>query len=505
MNKRGSGVLLHITSLFSPYGIGDMGPDAYKFADFLSEAHQSFWQVLPLNPIGAAHGNSPYSSISAFAGETMLVSPDLMVKDGFLAKEDVSDAPRFPEEKVDYCTARAYKERILNLAYQHFNTEKDDSEYKGFCSFNSYWLEDFALFIALKEYLGETLWNEWPHEIRNRETCALEEMKKKLSERINKEKFFQYLFFKQWFSLKRYCNAQGIRIIGDVPIYVNLDSSDVWKDPGIFKLGEEKRCSFVAGVPPDYFSKTGQLWGNPVYKWDALKETGYKWWIQRMEHTLNLFDIVRIDHFRGLVSYWEVPAGEKTAVNGRWVKAPAEDFFSAMAERFSALPIIAEDLGIITPDVKELMRHFNFPGMKVLLFAFGEDSPMHPYLPHTYSKNCVVYTGTHDNNTVKGWFEKEASSEEKERLFRYIGRKASAEDVHWEFVRLAEMSVADTVIFPMQDIMGLGHEARMNTPATTQGNWQWRLAHGRLSPNLIRKIQEITITYGRRGAARKVF
>ena len=502
MNKRGSGILLHITSLFSPYGIGDMGPDAYRFADFLSEARQSFWQVLPLNPIGAVYGNSPYSSISAFAGEPLLVSPGLMIKDGFLAKEDVLDAPRFPEEKVDYDAVRAYKEKILNLAYQHFKTGKDDSEYKGFCAYNSYWLEDFALFIALKEYFGGRPWNEWPPEIRDRETCALEEIKTKLGERVNKEKFFQYLFFKQWFSLKRYCNARGIRIIGDIPIYVTFDSSDVWKTPGIFKLSEEKMCSFVAGVPPDYFSKTGQLWGNPVYKWDALKESGYKWWIQRMEHTLNLFDIARIDHFRGLVSYWEIPADEKTAVNGRWVKAPAEDFFSAILSRFSVLPIIAEDLGIITPDVKELMRHFNFPGMKVLLFAFGEDSPMHPYLPHTYNKNCAVYTGTHDNNTVKGWFEKEASSEEKERLFRYIGRKVSAKEAHWEFVRLAVMSVADTVIFPMQDIIGLGEEARMNTPATTKGNWQWRLAHGNLSPSLIRKIQGITITYGRTGHAR---
>jgi len=311
------------------------------------------------------------------------------------------------------------------------------------------------------------------------------------------EKFLQYLFFKQWFSLKNYCNSKNIQIIGDVPIYVSFDSVDVWANPGIFKLDKKKMPTFIAGVPPDYFSKTGQLWENPVYRWDVLKETRYSWWVKRIEHNLRLFDVIRLDHFRGFVAYWEVPANEKTAINGKWIEVPAEDFFSTLLKHFPNLAIIAEDLGFITPDVIEVIDHFRFPGMKLLIFAFGDDFPKSSYLPHNHTKNCVVYTGTHDNNTVKGWWRREASPEDRKRLFKYIGREVEEGNIQWEFIRLAMMSVADMVIIPMQDILGLGEEARMNLPATAEGNWEWRLIPEQLTPSLAKRLSEMTEIYGR--------
>lgn len=497
MNKRGSGVLLHITSLPSSYGIGDLGPWAYRFADFLTQTKQSLWQILPLNPTDPAYGNSPYHTISAFASNPLLISPELMVQDGLLAKSDLESLPKFPKGCVDYAAVMAYKEKLFNLAYERFRNERQKYEYERFCLENSHWLEDFALFVSLKTHFHGRAWSEWPGEIRDREPQALRCLKRELRHGIEMEKFLQYLFFQQWTSLKGYCNQRGIQIFGDVPIYVQYDSVDVWTNPEIFKLDHKKRPYAVAGVPPDYFSETGQLWGNPVYRWEVLQERGYNWWVRRMEHTLRLFDVVRMDHFRGFIAYWEIPAGEKTAINGRWVEAPAEDFFNALLKRFSCLPIIAEDLGVITPDVRETMHHFGFPGMKLLLFAFGEDNPMHPYLPHTYERNYVVYTGTHDNNTIKGWFESEATPEVKKRLFRYLGRKVPVEELHWELIRLAMMSVANMVIFPIQDILGLGEEARMNRPATTKGNWQWRLLPQQLTPSVARRLMEMTEIYGR--------
>lgn len=496
MKRRGSGILLHITSLPSAYGIGDLGPVAYKFADFLAETKQSFWQILPLNPTDPAYDNSPYHSISAFAGNPMLISPEFMVRDGLLAKADVETLPNFSKGRVDYDAVIAYKKRLFHLAYQRFK-KAGNYEYERFCSENSHWLEDFALFISLKARFDGKVWSGWSSEIRDRQPEALQSSKKGLRDRIAMEKFLQYVFSQQWSSLKHYCNQKGTEIIGDIPIYVDYDSVDLWTNPEIFKLNEDKKPFFVAGVPPDYFSETGQLWGNPVYRWDVLKETGYDWWVQRMQHTLNLFDVVRVDHFRGLVAYWEVPAGEKTAINGRWVQAPVEDFFNALLKRFSHLPIIAEDLGLITPDVREVIDRFQFPGMKVLLFAFGEDYPMHPYLPHTYEKHYVVYTGTHDNNTIRGWFEREAKPEDKKRLFRYLGREVPVQDIHWEFIRLAMMSIANVAIIPMQDILGLGKEARMNRPATADGNWRWRLLSKQLTPQLSRRLLKMTEIYGR--------
>jgi len=497
MKRRGSGILLHVTSLPSPYGIGDLGPWAYRFVDFLTETKQSFWQLLPLNPTDPAYDNSPYHSISAFAGNSLLISPELMVRDGLLAKADVKTLPNFPDGRVDYEAIIAYKKKLFYLAYKRFKKTKNNYKYERFRSENSHWLDNFALFISLKAHFHGQAWKEWPPEIRDRQQEALKSLKKELHDRIEMEKFLQYIFNQQWSSLKRYCNQKGIQIIGDIPIYVDYDSVDLWTNPEIFKLDNEKRPYAVAGVPPDYFSETGQLWGNPVYRWEVLKERGYDWWVQRMEHTLNLFDVVRVDHFRGLVAYWEVPAGEKTAINGRWVEVPVEDFFNALLKRFSYLPIIAEDLGVITPDVREIMQRFEFPGMKVLLFAFGEDHPMHPYLPHTYDKHYVAYTGTHDNNTMRGWFETEAKPEDKERLFRYLGREISLQDIHWEFIRLAMMSVANLAIIPMQDILGLGKEARMNRPATSKDNWRWRLLSEQLTPSLAGRLLEMTEIYGR--------
>ena len=311
------------------------------------------------------------------------------------------------------------------------------------------------------------------------------------------QKFLQYVFFQQWNSLRSYCNQRGIQIFGDIPIYVEHDGVDVWTNPELFKLDNGKKPQVVAGVPPDYFSETGQRWGNPIYRWDVLKDTGYAWWIRRLQHNIKLFDLIRIDHFRGFVGYWQVPAGEANAINGRWVEAPAEDFLNALLRRFPQLPIIAEDLGVITPDVREIMHRFELPGMKVLLFAFGDDLPTNPYIPHNLPRNCVLYTGTHDNNTTRGWFEREAAPEIKERLFRYLGREVPAEYIHWELIRLAMMSVANMVIFPMQDILGLGEEARMNRPATSQGNWQWQLSPEQLTPSLAERLLGMTELYGR--------
>jgi 4-alpha-glucanotransferase len=349
----------------------------------------------------------------------------------------------------------------------------------------------------LKKQFVERVWNQWPRELRDRDAKSLRAIKRESQNQIEKEKFWQYLFFKQWHTLKDYCREKGVHLLGDLAIYVSLDSADVWANPGLFKLDREKRPTFVSGVPPDYFSETGQLWGNPVYRWNVLKKSSYQWWIERIAHNLKLFDILRIDHFRGLVAYWEIPAGEKTAINGRWVKVPVKDFLDTLNKKFPHLPIVAEDLGVITPDVREVIDHFALPGMKVLMFAFGEDHPMHPYLPHTYGKNFLVYTGTHDNNTVCGWFEGEASADEKKRLFRYLGREVPVDEIHWTLIRLAMMSVARWVILPMQDVLGLGEEARMNRPSVAHGNWEWRLRPGQITASVEERLLEITEIFGR--------
>jgi 4-alpha-glucanotransferase len=497
MKKRGSGVLLHPTSLPSLFGVGDMGPGAYRFVDFLTEAKQHYWQILPLNPTDPAHYNSPYHSVSAFAANPLLLSPERLVEEGLLNREDIREVPNFPSERADYRAVIGYKEKLFVEVHERFTRRKSDPEFAGYCHDNQHWLDDFALFAALKSHFGGKVWSEWPKDVRDRKPGALTGASRELSARIAKQKILQYLFAMQWRNLKDHCNEKGIQIIGDIPIYLNYDSADVWAHPGLFKLDDQKRPYAVSGVPPDYFSETGQLWGNPLYNWDTLRESGYDWWVQRIARTLSLYDFVRIDHFRGLVAYWEVPATEETAINGQWIEAPVKDFLTHLSRKLPYLPIIAEDLGVITPDVVEVMNQFDLPGMKILLFAFGQDMPTNPYIPHNFISNCVAYTGTHDNDTVKGWFKNELSEEERMRLFLYLGREVPLDELHWELIRLVMMSVANTVIFPIQDILGLDAEARMNRPATLSGNWTWRLLPGLITDEVTARLREMTETYGR--------
>ncbi|MBF0433501.1 MAG: 4-alpha-glucanotransferase [Fibrobacteria bacterium] len=475
MMNRKSGILLHISSLPSRFGIGDLGPEAYAFADFLHSAGQKYWQVLPLNPTDCMSGNSPYSSISAFAGNSLFISPELMVKNGYLDKEKLQTKPLFKQGSINYDRVKAYKDVLLKEAYQQFKLGGKSSVFENFCVENSSWLDNYALFSAIKNYMKYTAWSEWPEDIKNRDETALSTIKENLTKDILFEKFIQFLFYEQWKNLKEYCNSLDIEIIGDMPIYVNHDSADVWCNPHIFKLNEDKRPAYVAGVPPDLFSTTGQRWGNPVYNWDTLKSTGYAWWRERIAHDLNNFDSVRIDHFRGLLAYWEIPAGNKTAQHGQWVNVDFESFFNALQSEENPLPIIAEDLGIITDDVKEAMARHLLPGMKVLLFAFDEEDPKNPYLPHNYPENCVVYTGTHDNNTTRGWFENEASKEAKLRVNTYLKQDCNEANVHIRLTKLAMGSKAQLAIIPIQDIIGLDSSARMNIPGQAKGNWEWRL------------------------------
>jgi 4-alpha-glucanotransferase len=497
MNRRSSGILLHLTSLPGPFGIGDIGPWAYRFVDFLAETKQSYWQILPLTPIDRVHNHSPYHSPSAFAGNPLLISPERLVQDGLLDEADLVPAPDFPADRVDFSTVTAYKEKLFKLAYDRFKSRGGDDEFVRFCHRHAGWLEDFVLFDALKSYYKGDLWNKWPAEIRDRDPDALLAVQHKLDAHLQELKFRQYMFFRQWSDLRRYCRQKHIQMIGDIPIYLPYGSSDVWVHPELFKLGKERRPRVVSGVPPDYFSETGQLWGHPAYRWDALQKSDYAWWVQRLGHQLDLFDVVRIDHFRGLVACWEVPASEKTAVNGKWIPVPADDFLNTLMKHFACLPIIAEDLGTITPDVREIMCRYRLPGMRVLLFAFGEDFPVGDFLPHNHVKHCFVYTGTHDNNTVKGWYENEAGAKEKKRLYRYLGRDIPAAKISRDMIRLAMMSVANTAIIPMQDHLGLGAEARMNNPSKIKGNWYWRLDKDPITKKMIGRLREMTETYGR--------
>ena len=480
MIDRAAGILLHVTSLPSAYGIGDLGPGAHLFLDILNRSGMSLWQVLPLHPIDAAHGNSPYSSASAFAGNRYLISPDRLIDDGFLDLRDTQPVPEFSEDRVDYDEVARYKANLLDLAWKSFRIRTDHEEFDEFCEREHGWLHDYALFIVIKRLHDGAVWSNWPAELRDRKADALEKVEREHQDEIEHIKFEQFLFFGQWTALKSAANDRGIRIFGDIPIYVNYDSADTWANTGIFKLNDRKKPTVVAGVPPDYFSKTGQLWGNPVYDWQALAESNYAWWIARLEHMFRLYDVVRIDHFRGLVAFWEVPASHKTAQKGKWVEAPVDDFLTTLQDHFDELPVVAEDLGTITEDVTETMERYGFPGMKILLFAFGEDNPKHPYLPHNYEPNAVVYTGTHDNNTVLGWFTEEARKADKKRLFDYLGGKVDPEQLPMAFIRLALRSPANWAVIPVQDVLGLGASARMNTPATRNGNWAWRVTSDQL-------------------------
>jgi 4-alpha-glucanotransferase len=498
VNRRGSGILLHITSLFTSYGIGDLGPSAFRFVDFLSDAHQSYWQILPLNPTSLEYDNSPYHSISAFAFNTNLISPECMVRDGFLKKTDIGSIPDFPGGSVDFNAVVRFKDRIFSLAYDRFRREKTNLiEYEEFCRNNFWWLEDFALFTSLDQHFNGCIWCSWPEEIKKREPSALDTMRKSLKKIIDKEKFLQYLFYKQWQDLRSYCKKKGICLVGDIPIYVNYHSADVWTHPALFRLDANLHPLVVAGVPPDYFSKTGQLWKNPIYNWEEHKKEGFSWWMDRVGHNFTLFDYSRIDHFRGFVAFWEVAAGEQNAINGRWVSAPGEKLFTLMKSRFKDLPIIAEDLGIITPDVSELIDKFHLPGMRVLLFAFTGDPSTNPHSPHNLKRNCVLYTGTHDNATTRGWLESDATPEEKLNLIKYIGREIPSDQLPAELIRIAMMSVADTVIIPLQDILSLGGLSRMNRPGTDEGNWRWQMEDECIVPSVTQKLAEMTRIFGR--------
>ncbi len=497
MNRRGSGVLLHITSLPSAYGIGDLGPAAHRFVDLLADAGQRYWQILPLNPTCPAFANSPYQSTSAFAGNTWLISPEQMVADGLLGSEDIANPPPFREDRVDYQAVLDYKNGLFDRAFERFRERGPDFRYREFEAENVSWLNDYAIFVALKGEFPGKAWGDWPSGIRDRHDEALRKHGRELADRISREKFLQYVFDRQWHALKVHCRVRHIQVIGDIPIYLTYDSVDLWANPGLFKLDGQKRPAAVAGVPPDMFSETGQLWGNPVYNWDAHREQGFAWWESRIDRTLALVDRLRLDHFRGFVQFWEVPAGEATAQNGRWVDAPGRDLFALLVRSRPCLPIIAEDLGHITPDVHQMMAHFGFPGMKILTFGFAGDVARNPHAPHNIKANCVVYTGTHDNNTVRGWFEREIPGDQKDLVFRYIGGPVSADQVHRILIRLAMLSPADTVIIPMQDILGLGEEARMNRPGTTEGNWEWRLRPEQTGEEAMREFAGVTGIYGR--------
>ncbi|MFC1783242.1 4-alpha-glucanotransferase [Planctomycetota bacterium] len=497
MKKRKSGILLHITSLPSRYGIGDLGPDAYKFVDFLRRAKQSYWQVLPLNPPALTkNSHSPYNCLSAFAGNNLLISPVLLYRKGYLTRKDLQDRPDFPEGCVNYRLVISYKTKLLHTAFKHFKNTPIESDYRNFCSENADWLEDYATFAALHRHFRPRLWCHWPSELRDKKKSALYTMRIKLQSHIEQEIFFQYLFFNQWFCLKDYCNQHKIKIIGDIPIYVDYDSTDVWAHPNIFKLNQAKRPQYIAGVPPDYFSRSGQLWGNPVYNWKTLKNRNYSWWQRRIEYNLSLFDMVRIDHFRGFFAYWQVKARAKTARSGRWVTGPQEDFLEKCLKNVSS-QIIAEDLGFITPDVTELLEKFKLRGMRILLFAFNKESAENPHFLKNHIQNSVVYTGTHDNNTARGWWSKEASAEQKQLLLDYLGRKVSANQIAWEIVKLAMSSIAEMAIIPMQDVLGLGEDARMNRPATVRGNWRWQLCSRQTIPSIAKKLASLTKTYER--------
>ncbi|HNW89149.1 MAG TPA: 4-alpha-glucanotransferase [Bacteroidales bacterium] len=490
--KRQSGILLHPTSLPGNHGIGTIGKEAFDFIDFLAEAGQKLWQILPLGPTG--FGESPYQCFSSMAGNPLLISLEKLEEDGLLSKSDIDDHSGKLARHVDFEKVRKVKIPLLDKAFGKFiKTGKNTKAFKTFCSQKSVWLDDFALFLSLKEEFRNKPWNLWPKEARLRDPEALEQYRKKCKERILYHKFIQFEFFKQWKEVKKYANEKNIRIVGDIPLYVAYDSVDVWTKPENFLLDSKGKPIKVAGVPPDYFSATGQLWGNPVYNWQYIEKDGFYWWIERMWASLELCDIVRIDHFRGLSAFWVVPYGEKTAVKGKWVAAPGKKLFKTLIKELGELPVIAEDLGVITPDVEELRNCFGFPGMKILQFAF-DSSEENNYLPHTYTENCVVYTGTHDNNTVLGWYQN-ASAGDRKKVKEYIGN--IDEGIVKSMIRLAWASVADIAIIPVQDILELDEDARMNLPGTSSGNWSWKFRPKDLTPAHAAWLKKLTETYGR--------
>lgn len=510
--QRSSGILLHPTSLPGDFGIGDLGPSAYRFIDLLESMGQGVWQVLPLGPTG--YGDSPYQCFSAFAGNPLLISPEMLVREGLLADEDLEDCPSFPVDRVDYGAVISYKTQLLERAHDSFQSQaRSASEnplvraYADFGGQTSWWLDDYALFRAIKDAHAGNEWTRWEPPLRDRDQAALLLFREENEARIDYHRFQQFLFFRQWLSLARYANERGVRIIGDIPIFVAGDSSDVWTDRRLFLLDNAGHPTVVAGVPPDYFSADGQLWGNPLYDWPLMASEGYRWWIARIRAALTLVDIVRLDHFRGFEKYWAVPAGELTARNGEWRLGPGADFFVAVEQALGDLPIIAEDLGFITDEVRRLRDRFELPGMNVLQFAFSPDPAADHLKPYRFRANSVVYTGTHDNDTTIGWFDRDhrrgavtesgRPTDERSFLRRYLG--TGGDEINWDMIRLALASVADTAVIPLQDLLGLGSEGRMNTPSRESGNWDWRFQFDQLTPQIVQRLAEMTDTYGRSG------
>lgn len=493
---RSSGILLHPTSLPGRFGIGDLGEAAYRFVDFLAESGQSWWQVMPLGPTG--YGDSPYQGFSAFAGNPLLLSVEWLASDGLLEATALDEVPRFPNDRVDFGTVQEWKMGLLRVAYERFKDAASQEEHHRYINFveqNRHWLEDYALFIALKKHFNKP-WNEWDADIRGYQPHAVAEWRERLAGEVALERLLQYLFSKQWKSLKEYANSKQVGIIGDLPIFVAYDSADVWAHADLFYLDDAGNPTVVAGVPPDYFSETGQRWGNPLYRWDRLAQRGFDWWIARLQVAFQQFDVVRLDHFRGFEAYWEIPANEETAVNGRWVKAPGRDLFNTVRHHLGDVAIIAENLGLITPEVEALRKQFEFPGMRVLQFAFDGD-PANPHLPHNYRVNTVVYTGTHDNDTTLGWWDTQPQ-EFRHEVLRYLGRHHLPPlRIVPQLIRQSFRSIAAVAIVPMQDLLNLNSSARMNTPGAPAGNWAWRFEYQQLTGHLSRWLLEMTKLYGR--------
>jgi 4-alpha-glucanotransferase len=504
---RCSGLIAHVSSLAGAHGIGDFGPSAFQFVDFLAAAGQSLWQILPLGPTG--YGNSPYQGLSAFAGNPLFVSIDVLAEQGWLDREFLSDAPEFPVADADYETVAPWHGRCLASAFDRFGdraSAEDNAEWRAFHDQNRWWLDDYALYIAIKESQGDRQWTLWPTTLARREADDLDLARSRFARRIELESFIQFQCDKQWRAVKNYAHDRGVRIVGDIPIFVAHDSADVWANQDMFFLNDDGSPLVVAGVPPDYFSETGQLWGNPLYRWSLLAERGYEWWVKRFRHAFSMFDMVRLDHFRGFEAYWEVPGDATTASSGRWMPGPGIDFFRAVKTKLGELPLIAEDLGVITPAVEALRDELGAPGMRVLQFAFGNDAKAADYRPHNYPRHCVVYTGTHDNDTAVGWFESKAGegttrtaeeiSRERAAALAYLG--SNGDDIAWDMIRLAWSSVAEFAIAPLQDVVKMGSEARMNLPGTTGGNWRWRVDPAQLTPQVARRLRELTEIYERR-------
>jgi 4-alpha-glucanotransferase len=503
---RASGILLHPTCLPGSAGIGDFGSEAFRFIDFLTAAGQKMWQVLPLNPTG--YGDSPFQCFSAHAGNHLLISLEKLQEQGVLEKADFRSQPDFPQDHVDFGNVIPWKTALLKKAAVRYLSSAGGEgrrAFENFCAENTDWLPDYALFMACKEEQGGVAWNQWPSEIAERAPSALEASRNRLKDFVLAIQYWQFEFFRQWRALREYAHQAGIRIIGDIPIYVALDSADVWTNPEYFQLDDRGQPLKIAGVPPDYFSATGQCWGNPIYRWDRLKETGYRWWVERLRAALSLYDAVRIDHFRGFEAYWEIPGSETTAINGRWLKGPGAELFSVLAREFGELPIIAENLGVITPEVEAIRQEFQFPGMAILQFAFGNDPQGPSFRPHNYSRELAAYTGTHDNDTTVGWWNSSGATDStrtpedvaKERAFAQAYLNFTDEPIQWVMIRAILASIADLAIIPLQDVLGLGTEARMNLPGTSKGNWRWRFHRGALTPDLAGRLKEMVVMYDR--------